>query len=135
MLALSLSLSFSPSPLKKKPGSVHEWRAPIKHTSMCLHFLLVHLLKITATRSHNAKQTCFDMFHSQAAIHIPSMYKQSDSSLCRVWQVSSGDGARIPGVKAGVLQLTSMGQNPLHTRTHREKESFKSTHTSFQSII
>jgi len=65
------------------------------------------------------------------------MYKQPDSSLCRVWQVSSGDGARIPGVKAGVLQLTSMGQNPLHTRTHTEKKkkSFKSTHTSFQSII
>jgi len=50
------------------------------------------------------------------------MYKQPDSSLCRVWQVSSGDGARIPGVKAGVLQLTSMGQNPLHTRTHTEKK-------------
>ncbi len=95
--------------------------------SMCLHFLLVHLLKLSAARTRYAKQTSFDMFHSQGAIHIPSMYKQSDSSLCRVWQVSSEDGARIPGVKTGVLQLTSMGQNLLHphTHTHTEKKALK----------
>lgn len=41
-----------PSLNKKNSVSVHKWRAAIQNKFVCLHFLLlIHLLKLTATRT------------------------------------------------------------------------------------